>query len=62
MRDLGHPMVAESYPEMPSLMKEWKSTNAFFKQERGQINIGLGNGKALDIFNSNIQAFKVLRP
>ena len=32
--------------------------NAFFKGEGTQTNIGLGKGKALEIFNSNIIYFK----
>jgi RHS repeat-associated protein len=36
----------------------WNSSKAFFKQEAGQVNIGLGQGKALEIFNKNIKSFK----
>ena len=32
--------------------------NAFFKGEGTQTNFGLGKGKALEIFNSNIINFK----
>ncbi|MBD78742.1 MAG: hypothetical protein CL840_07470 [Crocinitomicaceae bacterium] len=49
----GHPMS-----QLPLVSKGWKSTNAFFKVEGTQLNIGLGNGKALDIFNSGIKSFK----
>ncbi|RFM25562.1 hypothetical protein DXN05_24465 [Deminuibacter soli] len=48
--------------KLPNIPKEgWKGSNAFFKQEGAQINIGLGNGKALEIFNKNIQSVKVLK-
>jgi hypothetical protein len=46
--------------------KEWKSSFAFFKWETskggtGQINIGLGKGTALDIFNKNILGFREVK-
>ena len=52
----GHPL-----PNLPIVQKGWKSTNAFFKLEGTQVNIGLGNGEALNIFNSGIQNFKRIR-
>lgn len=51
----GHP-----YGYLPLVGKGWKATNAFFKVEGTQINIGLGSGNALNIFNSNIQNFNVI--
>lgn len=39
----------------------WGGANALFKLERGWINIGLGQGDALSIFNSNIVRFSVVR-
>ena len=32
--------------------------SAFFKSEDAQINIGLGGGKTLDIFNEGIYKFE----
>ncbi|WP_374581707.1 hypothetical protein [Pseudoduganella sp.] len=49
------------YGEMPVVSKGWSSSNAFFKAEGSQINIGLGQGRALDTFNSNIQGFSAVR-
>jgi hypothetical protein len=46
---------------MPVVSKGWTSSNAFFKAEGAQINIGLGQGKALNTFNSNIQGFSPVR-
>lgn len=50
---------------MPKIKrKEIMERNAFFKGEgkkatgKGQINIGLGTGKVLEIFNKNIIKFK----
>jgi hypothetical protein len=56
VRDAAHPMTSEL--KIPSLSGAWKAENAFFKQEAGQINIGLGQGKALEAFNKNILSFK----
>ncbi|WP_234014002.1 RHS repeat-associated core domain-containing protein, partial [Cronobacter dublinensis] len=49
-----------TYPDMPDVSKGWKDLNAFFKAEGDQINIGLGKGKALDIFNEGIYKFERL--
>lgn len=49
------------YGNLPLVGRGWKSTNAFFKLEGTQVNIGLGNGTALDIFNSNIQNFRIIQ-
>ncbi|QDX92996.1 hypothetical protein EEL30_12210 [Brevibacillus laterosporus] len=60
-------VVVEKYPNMPEVSKGWNEEKAFFKGEgkkgnkatdKGQINIGLGTGKALEIFNKNIIKFK----
>ena len=47
-------LVGSMYPSMPMVSKGWMAKNAFFKAEQGIINIGLGYGKALDIFNKGI--------
>jgi len=52
-------LVSATY-NLPTVSKGWTNTSAFFKAEGGQINIGLGKGVALDIFNSNIITFKVV--
>ncbi|MCU1799160.1 hypothetical protein CUU45_18045 [Pectobacterium polaris] len=56
VRDMSK--VTRSLSDMPfvnTLKDGWKSSHAYFKGERGQLNIGLGNGKALDVFNSGIE-------
>ena len=53
-------LTRSTYSNMPMVSKGWKSNNAFFKAEGNQINIGLGNGQALDTFNRGIQGFKKL--
>ena len=52
-------LAKEVYPDMPYVSGvKWTENFAFFKAEGSQINIGLGKGKALEIFNSNISTFK----
>lgn len=43
---------------MPTVSKGWTSDAAFFKGEGSQINIGLGRGTALDIFNDGIAGWE----
>jgi hypothetical protein len=47
---------------MPSPQKfpGWTRTSAYFKGEDGFLNIGLGRGPALDIFNDAILGFEVV--
>ncbi|TCZ64238.1 hypothetical protein E0486_18240 [Flaviaesturariibacter aridisoli] len=56
VRDPAHPMTQAL--GLPAISKGWTGSNAFFKQEAGQINIGLGNGQALQTFNKNIASFQ----
>ena len=37
---------------------KWTENFAFFKAEGDQINIGLGKGKALELFNRNIISYR----
>ena len=53
------PLARAVYPNMSYVSGvKWTENFAFFKAEGSQINIGLGKGKALEIFNSNISTFK----
>jgi RHS repeat-associated protein len=59
-------LTAELYPDMPLVTETrgWNQTSALFKAEGGdtpQINIGLGKGTALDLFNSSIQSWERIR-
>lgn len=57
-------------PDLPPARKGWKQNNALFKLEAlkkptineggGVINTGLGDGKALEIFNKNLIDFEVI--
>jgi RHS repeat-associated protein len=51
-----------AYPDMPSPQNfsGWTRTSAYFKGEGGVLNIGLGRGPALDIFNDAILGFEVV--
>jgi RHS repeat-associated protein len=55
--------TALRYGDLPTASKGWTSSSALFKTEGGanpQINIGLGRGAALDVFNSNILNFRAI--
>ncbi|MDE9483989.1 hypothetical protein [Xenorhabdus bovienii] len=54
-------LTRKEFPDMPPISKGWKENHAYFKAEREQINIGLGKGKALDIFNDNIVKFEKIK-
>lgn len=56
----GTALVTGQYPNMPPTGPRWAENNARFKGEKGQINIALGRGRALDIFNDNIVGFTPL--
>ncbi len=50
-------LVAAAYPDMSGVESGWTSSAAFFKAEGDVINIGLGRGTALNIFNDAILSF-----
>jgi RHS repeat-associated protein len=57
---IGHP-----FSDLPLVNSGWGQSKAFFKLETNseglqQVNIGLGKGKALELFNNNIQSYKVI--
>ncbi|WFE24849.1 ricin-type beta-trefoil lectin domain protein [Solwaraspora sp. WMMD791] len=55
-------VTARRYPGMPLVMRGWRNKFAFFKGEgAGHINIGLGGGTALKIFNKAITNFEKVR-
>ena len=47
-------------PDLPQVKKRWTRSKALFKPEGDQINIGLGKGRALEIFNEGIRGFEIL--
>ncbi|HCC07585.1 MAG TPA: hypothetical protein DEP72_05440, partial [Clostridiales bacterium] len=53
-------LTKNAYSSMPTVQKGWNSSSAYFKKEGSQINIGLGKGNGLDIFNNNIVDYKVV--
>ena len=53
-------LVSSTYPSMPVVSKGWMAANAFFKAECGIINIGLGFGTALELFNRGILSFGLI--
>lgn len=45
------------YESLPLVQRGWGANSAFFKLERNVVNVGLGKGSALDLFNKNIVSF-----
>ena len=50
-------LTTPPYGSLDLVDKGWTAANAFFKLEKGVLNIGLGQGAALDLFNDNIINF-----
>jgi len=54
-------LAAERYPDMPVVSSGWTQASAYFKNEgEDLINIGLGRGAALDMFNKALIGFRVV--
>jgi hypothetical protein len=49
-----------AYGNLPLVQSGWGSSSAFFKLEGNVVNIGLGQGSALNTFNSNIVNFNLV--
>lgn len=56
----GADVVRSAYPDMPPVSRGWAATSAFFKGEGDVMNIGLGHGPALDLFNNSILSFRAI--
>jgi hypothetical protein len=56
----GSAATASAFPGMSLVSRGWTATSAFFKGEGSQVNIGLGHGNALDIFNKAITGFEAV--
>lgn len=57
----GHQDVAEQFGEMPLAHSGWINHYARFKREGGsspQVNIQLGSGPGVDVFNANLITFE----
>jgi hypothetical protein len=57
----GSRLKSAAYPNIPKVFGGWAASAAYFKGEGDIINIGLGRGPALDIFNGAIKGYKVVR-
>ena len=53
-------LTGSQYSSLPLVQRGWGAANAFFKLEGGTVNVGLGTGSALRIFNSNIRSFNAI--
>jgi hypothetical protein len=54
VRNSAAGFTGTAYEGLPPVSGGWTDTSAFFKWEGGTVNIGLGNGPALNTFNNNI--------
>lgn len=57
----NHPDILKMHPSLKKDISPWNENYARFKLEKGQVNIALGKGKALNIFNDNILEFKLIK-
>ena len=57
----NHREVLRPYPSLGKDIASWSEEFARFKLERNQVNIALGKGRALELFNDNIIEFKLVR-
>ena len=57
----NHPGILVQHPLLKADKSPWSLENARFKLENGQVNIALGRGKALEIFNDNILEYKFIK-
>jgi hypothetical protein len=53
--------AASLFPDLSPVKRGWGRRGAQFKPEGTQVNIGLGKGKALDVFNDNIVGFETIQ-
>jgi hypothetical protein len=60
VRNSARGFAGTAYESLPEVTPGWTSSNAYFKWEKGIVNIGLGQGPALDLFNGNIINFKAV--
>lgn len=54
-------MVLRKHQNLKQDISPWNENYSRFKLEKGQVNIALGKGKALDLFNNNIEEFKLIK-
>ena len=57
----NHREILRLYPSLGKDIAPWSEEFARFKLERNQVNIALGKGRALELFNDNIIEFKLVR-
>ena len=57
----NHRDILEIFPYLKKDISPWNENFARFKLEKDQVNISLGKGKALELFNNNIIEFKLVK-
>jgi hypothetical protein len=53
-------LAGTAYEGLPTVQRGWAACSAFFKIEGNVVNIGLGNGSALNTFNNGIVNFSLV--
>ncbi|GIQ60051.1 hypothetical protein Flavo103_31870 [Flavobacterium collinsii] len=53
--------VLLKHPTLKPDTSPWNTQHARFKLEKGQVNIALGQGEALKLFNKGIIEFKFIK-
>ncbi len=51
---------AREMPDLPEVRRGWTRRHVLFKIEGSNVNIGLGRGPGLEMFNNGIAGFEVL--
>jgi hypothetical protein len=60
VRNSAAGFAGTAYEGLPAVQSGWASSSAFFKMEGGVVNVGLGNGSALNTFNDSIVNFSLV--
>ena len=60
VRNSASGFAGTAYEGLPTVQSGWASSSAFFKMEGGVVNVGLGNGSALNTFNNGIVNFNLV--
>jgi hypothetical protein len=55
-------LVEAPYGSLPVVQSGWTADSAYFKLENDILNIGLGRGPALSLFNSSIINYSAVPP
>ncbi|MEI6605821.1 MAG: RHS repeat-associated core domain-containing protein [Verrucomicrobiota bacterium] len=60
VRNSARGFAGSVYEGLPAMDGQWTASSAYFKWEKGVVNIGLGQGSALETFNKSIVNFNLV--